>query len=488
MSNSCKIPTTIIISGETSIPKDVYPSHLITSLRKKLTYQTKNYATEELETACDFSEDDLYMHIPTEFYFRNEKSFRYPNVTVEDRRTDIILPKHERVVSNVKLKNKQKILVLELLKKISGGQNTGIFESGTGSGKSFMLLDFASRSCRKTLILVHKESLLNQLQDHIIKSNLLECNLGYLRGKNKDIDGKNIVLGMVETVMRPKNWHYLNHFGLIIVDEADAIGCEKFILAIKKSSAKFKIGFTATPYHRGSKGSFLKNNFGDLIVSAEEMNIDYDTPIKPHVFVINSYIPIYTSGHVPKKVTHYYLERINHNKDRNRMILNLVKYISTDPKRKILILTKRRDYCGALQNALMEYGIESHVVVGGTGKKAVAKAKEGKIVISTAQYFSVGVSFDELNTLIIATVMSKMKQKIGRILRQDDGIKRLIFDIADTTEKLAMRSVNGRINDYYNCGSLSVARGSWVWVEKLMKSHPVFDVNQFIPYELRDKK
>lgn len=485
MSNLTNSPAKIIISGETSIPKNIYPPHFIASLRRKLTYTSKNYATEEQEEAHDFSEDEVFLNIPTMFYFRNENAFKHPGVIVEDCRKDIVLPLKQRMRSNITLKEKQKVLVSELLKQLAKGLNTGIFESGTGSGKSFMLLDFAVRSCRKTLILVHKESLLNQLNDHIVKSNHIECELGYLRGKEKDIDGKNLVLGMVETVMREKNWHYLNQFGLIIVDEADAIGCEKFILAIKKSSAKFKIGFTATPYHRGSKGSFLKNNFGDLIVSAQEMDIDYDTPVKPHVFVINSQIPIYTSGRVPTKITHYYLERINHNKDRNRMILTLIKYIATNPERRTLVLTKRRDYCFALQKALTQYGVESHVVVGGTGKKAIAKAKEGAIVISTAQYFSVGVSFDKLNTLIIATVMSNMKQKIGRILRQDDGIKRIIFDIADMKEKLAMKSVNGRINDYYNCGSLSVVRGGWMWVEGVIKEHPIFDVDQFLPYDRR---
>ena len=80
-------------------------------------------------------------------------------------------------------------------------------------------LNIASQLKKKTLIIVHKEFLLNQWIERI-KMFLPDAQVGRIQAKTFDIAGKDIVIGMLQTLsMKDFEEDAFDSFGTAIVDE-----------------------------------------------------------------------------------------------------------------------------------------------------------------------------------------------------------------------------------------------------------------------------
>ena len=102
----------------------------------------------------------------------------------------------------------------------------GLIEKGCGKGKTVDGLFIIHKLKVKTLIIVHKEFLLNQWIDRI-NQYLPTAKIGKIQGQNIDIDGKDIVIGMLQSIsMKDYPPQTFSSFGLTIVDEVHHISSE----------------------------------------------------------------------------------------------------------------------------------------------------------------------------------------------------------------------------------------------------------------------
>jgi superfamily II DNA or RNA helicase len=114
---------------------------------------------------------------------------------------------------------------------------------------------------------------------------------------------------------------------------------------------------------------------------------------------------------------------------RNELIVETARE-AFDEGRRVLILTDRREHCFYLQNKLSS---NSALYIGGMKEADLAKSAESPIVIATFQLAHEGLDIPVLDTVILATPKSDIKQSIGRIMRETAGKLNdpLIFDIVD---------------------------------------------------------
>jgi superfamily II DNA or RNA helicase len=98
--------------------------------------------------------------------------------------------------------------------------------------------------------------------------------------------------------------------------------------------------------------------------------------------------------------------------------------------RRVLILSDRREHCFYLQNRL---GSKAKLYVGGMKEADLEESAKSPIVVATFQLAHEGLDIPALDTVILATPKSDIKQSIGRIMRETAGKLNdpLIFDIAD---------------------------------------------------------
>jgi superfamily II DNA or RNA helicase len=100
-------------------------------------------------------------------------------------------------------------------------------------------------------------------------------------------------------------------------------------------------------------------------------------------------------------------------------------------KRRVLILSDRREHCFYLQNRL---GSKAKLYIGGMKEKDLEESAKSPIVVATFQLAHEGLDIPALDTVILATPKSDIKQSIGRIMRETKGKVNdpLIYDIADS--------------------------------------------------------
>jgi hypothetical protein len=115
--------------------------------------------------------------------------------------------------------------------------------------------------------------------------------------------------------------------------------------------------------------------------------------------------------------------------DRNALIINTVNEALTE-NRRVLILSDRREHCFELCNRL---GSKAGLYIGGMKEDQLNESANKQVVVATFQLAHEGLDIPVLDTVILATPRSDIKQSIGRIMRETKGKLNnpLIFDIAD---------------------------------------------------------
>jgi len=435
------------MKGQVRIPKDSLSKDDLFDLKKALTYESPSFIEGEVDLFIDYKENKTHIFVPVIFFQRNKNLF-FKDYEIIDKRYDKII--ETDIKNNIILRDYQKQIVGSLFKEMKNENRIGIIKSNVGTGKSIMMLYTAFRSKRKTIILVHRDSLMKQFVKLINEAKVLEnVKLGIIKGNKREVEGKDIVIAMIETVMLPKNAYLLQDFGLLMVDEVERSAGQVFINAIKNCPAKNKIGWSATPYRKDGGKNVLKNNMNQVIVDADAMGIG-QTLISPNVIMIGHDFHIYPYGKEPTRVTSYFENTINKNVDRNNMVLTLIMHLANNKDRNILVMTNRTAMIDNIVNFLRREGYPSVVGLKGGVKEAVLEqAKTTQIIVSNKQFISVGVSLNHLNTLVMAGfIPGGLQQKVGRILREDDGKERLVFDFIDMKSDLSKSVSEMKIRQY----------------------------------------
>ena len=84
-----------------------------------------------------------------------------------------------------------------------GDSGGGLLDVEPGKGKTVMALNIISKLKKKTLVIVHKSFLMNQWIERI-EQFLPDARVGKIQGEHIDIDNKDIVLGMLQSLSSKK--------------------------------------------------------------------------------------------------------------------------------------------------------------------------------------------------------------------------------------------------------------------------------------------
>ena len=106
---------------------------------------------------------------------------------------------------NGSLRDYQESIVTKYCNYI-GNNGGGLLEIDTGLGKTVIALNIISKIKLKTLVIVHKEFLLNQWEERI-KEFLPNAKIGKIQGQKIDIIDKDIVIGMLQSLSM-KDYEY----------------------------------------------------------------------------------------------------------------------------------------------------------------------------------------------------------------------------------------------------------------------------------------
>ena len=156
-----------------------------------------------------YLENDKYLCIPK--YYGIDK-FGIPNKNKE------IIGLTCDIQFNGILRNDQKEVIDIVLPKMHNNDG-GLLCLRPGFGKTTLSLYIASIFKVKTLVIVHKSFLLNQWKKRATE--FTNAKIGIIQQNKIDIDGKDIVIGMLQSIAKDKyDADIFRDFGLVIFDKA----------------------------------------------------------------------------------------------------------------------------------------------------------------------------------------------------------------------------------------------------------------------------
>lgn len=427
-----------------SIIKDEYSSAEINKIRKELTvkpFVNKNYSGNNNPFPI-YCESNRKIYMPRYYgikYFGNPINFKINNgdlinVEFSKKLRDIQLP----VVT----------AFLDSLNKTYGGG--GIISIPCGYGKTVISLYILSQLKVKTLIIVHKEFLMNQWRDRINEF-IPNAKIGKLQGNIIKINNTDIVLGMLQSVsMKDYPDGTFDSFGLVIFDECHHLGAEVFSKALLKASCKYTLGLSATPKRDDGLSKVFEWYLGNIVYQIK--NRDFEDV---HVRIIEYYSDdeLYNKEELNFKGLLNSAKMINNicaYEPRTKLILDEVKLLVNE-NRKILILSNRVQHLKDLNAMILENTLSSTgFYLGGMKEKELEESIKNDVILATFSMAEEGFDCKELDSVILASPKSKIEQAVGRILRKkaaDRDKIPMIIDICD--EFSVFKSQNSKRLKFY---------------------------------------
>lgn len=377
-----------------------------------------------------------FMYIPRNFPYRRE------GVDIENKIPSGITCQHMKFVGNLKASTNQIEASDTVYSKLVDESNAtqrqysgnalhcGILSLPTGYGKTTVALHIMCRLGYKTLIIVHKEFLMNQWVERISHF-VPAARIGYIQGPKADVANKDVVIGMLQSLSsKDYDRALFREFGLTIVDETHHICTRMFSKSLLKYNTKYLLGLSATIERKDGLTNVLHWLMGPVLYQTHRSQkrdvmvtkCDYDCEEYKNEFPLNRT----GKANMPQAIN-----QLTESADRNRFIVSLVR-TCIDAQRKVLVLTDRRQHCVDILELCKDITIGG-LYIGGMKAEELAESETKALIIGTFTLAHEGLDIPALDTLILATPKSDIVQAVGRILRETPGKSNhpLVMDVVD---------------------------------------------------------
>lgn len=324
------------------------------------------------------------------------------------------------------LRDYQKDIIEKTLENFNTGPKGGTWSIFTGGGKTSCALYMITKMNVKTIIIVHKQILLDQWKERI-QQFIPEASIGIIQGPTIDVEDKDIVIAMVQSLTRKEYPRGLfRTFGFLIVDEVHTICSKTFSEALFMIQTKYRLGLSATPKRKDGFDKIFYYHLGPTIVSIHK------TILKPSIRYLftDTTIPVLMTSfgkmNLPKFITD-----LSKDSDRNLFIIDTIHDIMTEENRKMLVFSDRVEQCKTLNNLFSVPNKTSNTFIGKMTKEEKDQALLCDVIFATYGICKEGFDCPSLDTLLFATPKSDVIQAVGRILRKKNNYEPLVIDIVD---------------------------------------------------------
>jgi superfamily II DNA or RNA helicase len=338
----------------------------------------------------------------------------------------------------------------------------GVFVAPPGVGKTVVgTYVIAARGC-STLVLVHRQPLLDQwLAQLSLFLGLEPKQIGQIGAGKKTGTGR-LDVAMIQSLVRKDNVQdVIAQYGQIIVDECHHLPAVSFERVLAEAKARYVVGLTATPQRRDGHHPITTMQLGPVRYAVNQKSQAAQRPFA-HTLVVREtgFKTLYEES---ASIQGLYAALAADAK-RNRLILDDV-IGALEQRRSPILLTERKDHLEYFAAQLSR--IARHVVVlqGGMSPSAQREVKrqlavitdaEERVVIATGRYIGEGFDDARLDTLFLALPVSwkgTLIQYAGRLHRLHKAKQEVqIFDYVDREVPVLWRMFQKRLRGYRGLG------------------------------------
>jgi len=477
----------IIVKGFLYIPKELFTLYV----ERSLVFDNPEYfnAIRDGRSTKGISEQIvLYKKVKTK---SGETLYRVPRYTfgslsefITKYEHKIFMPKPSDIDINWKPKKKfilndSQIETLKKTKEFITKDYSAIIVAKPGEGKTSMAIKLITEFKQKTLILVHKNSLIKQWTEELLTlTDLKESDIGLLQ-QGKFIDGK-VVIGSQASLMRNTISRDINKlFPMKIQDEFHLIGSKMFLRANTRFNSTMTLSLSATPFREdGLEKLYFLHSSNNIVkhrtarnVNSKYYSIGYNRKTKYRML---PYLP-YRIG---------LIQNIIEDEDRNDLLMRLLKAAVKDGRRVIMV-SDRINHLKLLMDRSLEMFPNKKIVrffnaksltkkekrMGIKQEKVIPPTREemisADIIFGSYKKIKDGENIPQIDTLIFCTPVSSavtVEQIKGRIEREYKGKQfPLVIDIIDNGSSLTEGMYNKR-KSLYNSFNMEYIDLSKKWL------------------------
>jgi superfamily II DNA or RNA helicase len=344
----------------------------------------------------------------------------------------------------------------------------GVLVAPPGVGKTVVGTYLIAARARSTLVLVHRQPLLDQWVAQLsMFLGLAPKTIGQIGGGKHTANGR-LDVAMIQSLVR------LDHvddlvatYGHVVIDECHHVPAVSFERVLSEVKARFLTGLTATPRRRDGLHPIGEMQLGPVRFAVDARSGAARRPFE-HRLVVRE-----TNFGASRKESFDRIQALYAalatDEHRNRLILADVAAALAE-RRSPILLTERKDHLEYLADRLR--GVARHVVVlrGGMtpperraafAALAAIPSDEPRLVLATGRYIGEGFDDARLDTLFLAMPVSwkgTLVQYTGRLHRLYAGKTEVrIYDYVDREVPMLLRMFEKRLRGYRAIG---YARGS----------------------------
>lgn len=342
--------------------------------------------------------------------------------------------------------------------------DTGVLAATTAFGKTVLAAWLIARRGVNTLVLVHRQQLLEQWIERL--SHFLGVpakSVGRLGGGRRKLNGTLDVALIQSLVRRQTVDDCVAGYGHLVVDECHHLSAQSFELVARRAKAKFVTGLSATVARKDGHHPVIFMQCGpvrhrvDAKAQAEARPFEHRVLVRPTSFRCGCE-PVAD----PRVEFQRLCDALVHDERRNTLICAEVVACLKEGRHPI-VLTERTEHLDLLADALGRSGTHVIRLRGGMGKKSLRSAMDGLTaertgiaLLATGKF--VGEGFDDpvLDTLFLTMPVSwrgTIAQYAGRLHRLHEGKTEVrVFDYADLNVPMLSRMFDKRCEGYESVG------------------------------------
>ncbi|MDD1621950.1 MAG: DEAD/DEAH box helicase [Methylococcaceae bacterium] len=308
----------------------------------------------------------------------------------------------------------------------------GVLVAPTGSGKTTIGIELASRLGERCLILVKSKDLAEQWIGAIKKFTGLDAGL---IGGGKWKESEQFTVALVQTLFKHDG---PLDYGLVIVDECHNVPARQAFAVINRQRAKYRFGLSATPQRRDDLEMMIHAALGPLVAEIES------SEVSGAVLPVTVPTLQYNFQGNPKSWVDF-INKLAEDPERNRLIVNSA--IKSSRSIGTAVLTGTVEHAEKLHQRIKQHGIDALLLHGKLPKKLREERMHGapdcQLIIGTLSLLSEGIDWPHVGAVIFASPVSaavnketpaatRLIQSIGRARRPFPGkLVAHVMDIID---------------------------------------------------------
>ena len=344
--------------------------------------------------------------------------------------------------------------------------DSGVLAATTAFGKTVLAAWLIAARGVNTLVLVHRQQLLEQWVERLSSFlGLPAKEIGRLGGGHKKLSG-GIDVALIQSLVRKGVVDdRVAGYGHLIVDECHHLSAHSFEQVARRAKARHVLGLSATVVRKDGHQPIIFMQCGAVRHRVDAKPQAEARPFSHHVIVQPTGFRSMADPDPDRRLEYQSLSaELMRSVPRNAMIVNDV-IAALREGRSPLVLSERTEHVAALAERLRPHAARLIVLQGGMGRKALREAlaqlaavpeDATRVVLATGKFIGEGFDDSRLDTLFLTMPVSWrgiIAQYAGRLHRLHDGKREVrIHDYADLDVPMLARMFDKRCAGYEAVG------------------------------------